>query len=364
MLCRVSSIIAVLMLLLLGLIASPAFADEKLSKQQLDQLLAPIALYPDDLLTNVLMASTYPVDVVEANRWITQPENAQLKGDALAKAVEGKDWDRSIKALVQFPAVLATMSDKLDWTQKVGDAFLAQQDDVTNQIQFLRSKADSSGNLKSNKQQKVSKQTGSSGAVIVIDPATPDDVYVPVYDPTVVYGSWWYPDYPPYVWTYPGVGFVDGWWWGPGVAIAGSIWGWNHWDWHRHNIHVDVNRWNRLNNNRNRITSDRWRHSGNRQRRATNVDRAKLEQRFNGNNNSIGSKRRAASREIHAAGTKKSAVNARRHYKRPSSSRKAGAAHVNRRQFKNQRAGRPAMHRPAMHRSVGGHRRGGFRRRR
>jgi hypothetical protein len=126
MLCRVSSIIAVLVLLLLGPIASTASADEKLSKQQLDQLLAPIALYPDDLLTNVLMASTYPVDVVEANRWVTQPENAQLKGDALAKALEGKDWDPSIKALVQFPSVLATMSDKLDWTQKVGDAFLAQ----------------------------------------------------------------------------------------------------------------------------------------------------------------------------------------------------------------------------------------------
>jgi hypothetical protein len=356
---RVSSIIAVFVLLLLGSIASPvSAADEKLSKQQLDQLLAPIALYPDDLLTNVLMASTYPVDVVEANRWVTQPENAQIKGDALAKALEDKDWDPSIKALVQFPSVLATMSDKLDWTQKVGDAFLAQQDEVMDQIQFLRSKADSSGNLKSNKQQKVSRQSGSSGDIIVIDPTTPDDVYVPAYDPAVVYGSWWYPDYPPYVWTYPGVNFVDGWWWGAGVAVAGSIWGWNHWDWRRHNIHVDVNRWNRINNNRTRITSDHWRHNGNHQRRATNIDRAKLQQKLKGNNDSIGSKRRAASREIHAGKINKSAANARRHYKRPSS-RKAGAAHINRHQVKAHRAARPAAHRRA-----GGHHRGGFRRRR
>ncbi|AGK59331.1 hypothetical protein HYPDE_38298 [Hyphomicrobium denitrificans 1NES1] len=352
-------------MLLLGWIATPvSAADEKLSKQQLDQLLAPIALYPDDLLTNVLMASTYPVDVVEANRWITQPENAQLKGDALAKAIEGKDWDPSIKALVQFPSVLATMSDKLDWTQKVGDAFLNQQDEVMDQIQFLRSKADSSGNLKSNKQQKVSKQTGSSGDIIVIDPATPDDIYVPVYDPAVVYGSWWYPDYPPYVWTYPGVSYVDGWWWGAGVAIVGAIWGWNHWDWHRHNIHVDVNRWNRINHNRRRITSDRWRHNGRHQRRATDIDRAKLQQKFKGNSNSVGSKRRAASRQIQAARTNKSAVHARRHYKRPSSG-KAGAARLNRRQFKTPRAGRPTMHRrPTIQRRTGGHSRGGFRRRR
>jgi hypothetical protein len=155
------------------------------------------------------------------------------------------------------------------------------------------------------------------------------------------------------------VNFVDGWWWGAGVAIAGSIWGWNHWDWRNHNIHVDVNRWNRINNNRARITSDHWRHSGNHQRRTTNIDRDKIQQKLKGDNNSIGAKRRATSREIRAAKTNKSTVNDRRHYKRPSSHR-ASAAHVNRRQFKAHRSTRPAAHRGA----GGGHHRGGFRRRR
>jgi hypothetical protein len=354
---KISSIAAVLAVLIFASMGSLAVAaDQKLSKQQLDQLLAPIALYPDDLLTNVLMASTYPVDVVEANRWVKEAGNSKLKGDALANALKDKTWDPSIKALVQFPSVLETMSDKLDWTQKVGDSFLAQQDEVMDQIQFLRSKADSSGNLKSNKQQKVSRQQGSSGDVIVIEPVEPDVVYVPVYDPAVVYGSWWYPDYPPYVWGYPGVNYVDGWWWGTGVAVAGSIWGWNHWDWRHHNIHVDANRWNRINNNRTRITSDHWRHRDDHRRRATNVDRAKLEQQFKGKG-STASKRRAESQRIRAAKTRKSA-DVRRHYKRPS--RGPAAAHVNRRRVKAHRAARPAAHR----RIGGGHRRGGFRRRR
>src|SRR6476620_12467906 len=110
--------------------AQDASKGATLSKQELDQLLAPIALYPDDLRTNVLMASTYPLDVVQAARWRKEPENTRLKGDALANALVPKDWDPSVKALVQFPQVLDTMSDKLDWTQKLGDAFLSQQDEV------------------------------------------------------------------------------------------------------------------------------------------------------------------------------------------------------------------------------------------
>lgn len=356
MICRAAGLIAVLTIFILSAASNPAFSDDaKLSKPQLDQLLAPIALYPDDLLTNVLMASTYPIDVVEANRWLNESENAKLKGDALANALKDKTWDPSIKALTQFPTVLQTMSDKLDWTQKVGDAFLAQQDEVMDQIQFLRSKADSSGNLKSNKQQKVSTQQGSSGTVISIEPPTPETVYVPVYDPAVVYGSWWYPDYPPYVWPYAGVDYVNGWWWGTGVAVAGSIWGWSHWDWHHHNIHVDANRWNRINNNRNRITSDRWRHHGDHRRAATSADRANVARKFN-SDASVGSKRRAESRKIQAAKKHRSAE-ARRHYKRPSRAR--GAAHANRNRARARHASRPAMHR-----NFGGHRRGGFRRRR
>ena len=223
------SLAAAVLLVVLGL--APAIAqDGKFSQQQLDQMLAPIALYPDDLLTNVLMASTYPLDVVQAARWRKEPENTGLKGDALTNALAPKDWDPSVKALVQFPQVLDTMSDKLDWTQKLGDAFLSQQDEVM-EIQVLRAKADDAGNLKSNKQQTVTKQSDN---VIVIEPATPDVVYVPEYQPSVVYGSWWYPDYPPYYWPYPGAAFVNGFFWGAGIAVAGGIWGWNHFDWHNH----------------------------------------------------------------------------------------------------------------------------------
>ena len=158
------SLAAAVLLVVLGL--APAIAQEgKFSKQQLDQMLAPIALYPDDLLTNVLMASTYPLDVVQAARWRKEPENTRLKGDALANALAPNDWDPSVKALVQFPQVLDTMSDKLDWTQKLGDAFLSQQDEVMDEIQVLRAKADDAGNLKSNKQQTVTKQSDN---VIVI----------------------------------------------------------------------------------------------------------------------------------------------------------------------------------------------------
>ena len=244
------------------LFLTPAFGEEdKLKKEELQQLLAPIALYPDELLTNVLIASTYPLDVVQAARWRADKNNAKLKGDALVKALESKEWDPSIKALVQFPEVLSKMSEKLEWTQKLGDAFLAQQDDVMDQIQFLRNKAVEAGNLKSNKQQKVVRESGSGGSpVYVIEPATPETVYVPVYQPTVVYGDWWYPSYPPYAWTYPGASFVNGFWWGAGVAIAGGIWGWNNCDWNHHDINIDVDKWNNINVDRDKIVNKKWEH--------------------------------------------------------------------------------------------------------
>lgn len=236
--------------------------DGKLKTEELDQLLAPIALYPDDLLTNVLMASTYPLDVVQAARWRGEAGNTKLKGEALTKALESKEWDPSIKSLVQFPDVLEMMSEKLDWTQKLGDAFLGQQSEVMDEIQVLRRKADEAGNLNSNTQQKVVKESGENAApVYVIEPATPETVYVPVYQPAVVYGSWWYPDYPPYYWPYPGARFVNGFFWGAGVAVATGIWGWNHCDWHHHDIDIDVNKWNNINVNRSRITNNKWEHN-------------------------------------------------------------------------------------------------------
>ncbi len=240
------------------LCAEEAGGAETFKTEELDQMLAPIALYPDDLLTNVLMASTYPLEVVQAARWRKEPSNAKLKDDALTKALEAKDWDPSVKSLVQFPDVLQTMSDKLEWTQKLGDAFLAQQDDVMDRIQFLRQKADSAGTLKTTEQQKVTKQDN----YIVIEPAKPDVVYVPVYQPTVVYGPWWYPAYPPYYWSYghPASSFVSGFFWGTGFAVANSLWGWGRCDWGRHDIDINVNKWNNINVNRTQITSNTWKH--------------------------------------------------------------------------------------------------------
>lgn len=237
-------------------------------------MLAPIALYPDDVLANVLMASTYPLEVVQAARWREEAGNAKLKGDALTKALEAKTWDPSVKSLSQFPDILKLMSKELEWTQKLGDAFLAQEDEVFGRIQYLRQKADESGNLKSTKKQKVTKKekpSGSSGGgsgssqsnyYYVIEPADPEYIYVPVYEPSVVYGSWWYPSYPPYYWDwYPGSTLVSGIFWGAGFAIANNIWNWGHFDWDRGDINIDVDRFNKINVKGDRLTDGRWQHN-------------------------------------------------------------------------------------------------------
>jgi len=162
------------------------------SQEQLDQMLAPVALYPDSLLAQVLMASTYPLEIVQADRFAKK--NKDLKGDKLLEAAKNEDWDPTVKSLLQFPDVISMMSDKLDWTTKLGDAFLAQQKDVMDSVQRLRKKANEAGNLKTTKEQKVivEKET------IIIQSASPEVIYVPAYNPTVVYGTWAYPAYPPY----------------------------------------------------------------------------------------------------------------------------------------------------------------------
>lgn len=167
-------------------------------QEELDQMLAPIALYPDALLIQILMAATYPLEVVQAARWVAA--NPHLKGDQLAAALEQQNWDPSVKSLVNFPSILAMMNDKLEWTQNLGDAFLAQQDQVMATVQTLRQKAYAEGNLKTTNEQVVVVQ----GKTIVIDPADPQVIYVPVYNPAVVYGAWWYPTYPPYYYYPPG----------------------------------------------------------------------------------------------------------------------------------------------------------------
>jgi hypothetical protein len=213
----------------------------KYSQEQLDQMLAPIALYPDALLAQVLMASTYPLEVVLADRWVR--ENQNLKGDRLSNALDNESWDVSVKALVPFPAVLAMMSEKMEWTQMVGNAFLAQEEDVMATVQQLRQRAYNAGNLTSTGQQLVTREND----VIKIVPRNPAVVYVPVYDPWWVYGPWWWLAHPPYV-VYPysasvviAPGFI---WFGAGFFV-GAFWGssWGHWDWHHHHIYVNTHRW-------------------------------------------------------------------------------------------------------------------------
>ena len=223
--------------------APQSTGEEKPFKQEeLDQLLAPIALYPDSLLTQVLMASTYPLEIVQADRWVK--ESKEMKGDTLAKALEEQPWDPSVKSLVNFPQVLTMMSEKLDMTLKLGDAFLAQQKEVMDTVQNLRKKAEAAGNLKTTEEQKVivEKET------IIIESANPQVIYVPSYNPTVVYGTWWHHAYPPYPY-YPhgygtGAAFVTG------VAI-GAAWGyaWGHANWRGGNVNINVNRNTNINNN-------------------------------------------------------------------------------------------------------------------
>jgi hypothetical protein len=222
---------------------SPATSPEPrptFTQQELDQMLAPIALYPDSLLSQILMASTYPLEIVEATRW--SKANPNLTGEQAVQAVEQNGWDPSVKSLVAFPQILSMMDEKLAWTERLGDAFLAQQQQVMDTVQNLRQKAYGAGNLKSNDQVRVDQQ----GQTIVVQPANPQVVYVPYYDPTVVYGPWWWPAYPPVYWRpwpgyyeHPGLG--AGFAWGVGVTVGlGFFFGAFDWP-HRHINVVTVN---------------------------------------------------------------------------------------------------------------------------
>lgn len=215
---------------------------EPLKPEQLEALVAPIALYPDELLANVLAASTYPLEVVQSDRWLK--ERKSLKGDALKKEVDKQSWDDSIKALASTAEVLAMMSDKLEWTKNLGDAFLAQQPDVMDAIQRLRAKAYDNKKLVTTKQQKVSVKTQESKQVVVIEPAEPGTMYVPYYEPATVYGAWPYAAYPPYYFGYPpyiGAGVIAA---GLAFGTAWAIGRWgNYWgggcNWGNRNVYVN-----------------------------------------------------------------------------------------------------------------------------
>src|SRR6202165_249218 len=206
----------------------------KPSPEELQQLVAPIALYPDALVAQILAAATYPTQIVEADRWMQRHSN--LKGQELAKEVDKQDWDPSVKALAQFPSVLENMDKNLSWSSSLGEAYVNDPQDVTDAVQVMRQEAQKAGHLNSTEQERVTTQ----GNTIIIEPADPQVVYVPAYDPWLVYGgpivAWpgWYP--------YPGI-----WYGGPylsfgvgfGIGFFGGYgWGWNHWgsDWHNHRV--------------------------------------------------------------------------------------------------------------------------------
>ena len=223
--------------------AAPAEGGKTFSQQDLDTILAPIALYPDSLLAQILMASTYPLEIVEAARW--SKANPKVKDQALQDAMEKQTWDPSVKALTSVPQVLEQMSEKLDWTQKLGDAFLADQKDIMTTVQSLRAKAASAGNLKSSPEVAVKTEQAEGKTVYVIESAKPETVYVPTYNPATIYGSWWYP-YPPYsmyppyyAYPYPGLHFAAG------VAVGAAIWG--NCNWGGNNVNINVNKYNNFN---------------------------------------------------------------------------------------------------------------------
>jgi hypothetical protein len=201
------------------------------SQQELDQVLAPIALYPDSLLSQILVAATYPLEVVQAAHWSST--NSALSGNDAVQAVDSQKWDISVKSLVAFPQVLQTMENKIDWTERLGDAFLSQQSQVMDTVQQLRQKAQVAGNLNSNSQINVSQTDGS----LVVATANPEVIYVPYYDPTVVYGPWWW-SYPPVYWApWPGYAWDNGFAWGIGIGI-GAAFIIGSWDWHNHLTYI------------------------------------------------------------------------------------------------------------------------------
>jgi len=269
-------VLACLLVLSLALppwaLAQQAGSAKGFSAEELDQVAAPIALYPDPLVAQILMASTYPLEVVQAARFAK--DNANLKGEERNEALKKQTWDDSVKSLVTFPQVLAMMNDKLDWTQKLGDAFLAQQKELMGAVQRLRAKAQAQGNLKTTKEQTVTVEPAAATpppapaapppssqtvivqqappTVITIQPTNPQVVYVPTYNPAVVYGAWPYPAYPPYAYYPPGyTAAAAAFTFAAGVAVGSALWG--NCNWHGNDVNVNVNNYNSYNKSVNTV---------------------------------------------------------------------------------------------------------------
>lgn len=268
--------------------AADSAASKAISSDELASLVAPIALYPDALVAQILMASTYPLEIVEAARWIKA--NPDLESDALEEAMQKQSWDPSVKSLTAFPQVLAMMNEKLTWANQLGQAFLSDQESVMNSVQSLRQMAKAEGNLETNSQQTVTVQdqpTGSQSQTIIIQPSHSQVVYVPIYNPTVVYGTWAYPMYQPYYWYPPtyvytraAVSF------GVGLTVGAAMWG--NCNWHGSNVNINVNRYNNF--NRTKISNNNWHHNS-AHRRGVSYGNKRLQNRYGGNQ-SLGAKAR------------------------------------------------------------------------
>jgi hypothetical protein len=232
--------------------AAPAEAAAKLPPEQLDSLVAPIALYPDPLLAQTLAASTYPLEIVQLQQWLAK--NKTLKDKALADAVAKQPWDPSVQSMAAFPDAVKRLAEDIQWTTDLGNAFLVQQSDVMDAVQRMRKKAKDNNALASSEQQKVETKVIETKEVIVIEPASPQVIYVPSYSPTYVYGPPVYPYppiyYPPYT---PGAAFVG---FSMGIMI-GAAWGgaWGHCGWGHNDINVNVNNNYNRNANINRNTN-------------------------------------------------------------------------------------------------------------
>lgn len=239
------------------------------SREEIEQLVAPIALYPDKLLAQIFMACTYPLEIVNAARFVQA--NPGLKDEKLKDALKNQNWDESVKALTTVPQVLQMLNEKLDMTQKLGDAFLAQQKDVIDAVQSLRARAQGQGNLVSGNEQSVNNTVQGDKTYITIEPTNPEMVYVPTYDPNAIYGEWPYPSYPPY--SYYPSGYVagrPGLWFGAGFYAGSALWG--RLDWHNGDVDIDAGRFNDFNGTN--IGDGKWRHRVEHRRGVQYRDRA------------------------------------------------------------------------------------------
>ncbi len=242
--------------------SDPAAADEVaagIPPEQLESLVAPIALYPDALLAQVLVASTYPLEIMQLQQWLTK--NPDLEGDALADAVAEQPWDPSIQSMAAVPEALERLANDIQWTTELGNAFLAQQSDVMDAVQSMRQKAQEKGALESNQQQKVETQVVEEKTVIIVESADPEVIYVPSYNPTYVYPPPVYPYppvyYPPYT---PGAAFVT---FSFGVMWGAAVWGGSccHCGWGHSDIDINIdNNFNR-NTNIDRGGGGSWEHN-------------------------------------------------------------------------------------------------------